>query len=191
MPLKYMNDVDIKKAFDRFKEDTRLYPEALWGGCTERTKIICDALNQMGPQAGFMCLPKEGWTDEKLSCKAKLQNGKEDEFFWVRHFVPIVQNQNGEVIVLDICLMDGPERVKDWIKHISFEGKPVEPGNYTLNHPDNIYALETHLKGMDPFIRLQGIAEEFPDRKIIPHQKKSKWLKKQNALQYKLSSRER
>ena len=191
MSLKYMNDADIKKAFDAFKADVRLHPEALWGGCTERTKIICDALNQKGPQAGFMCLPKEGWTDEKLSCKAKLQNKKEGEFFWIRHFVPIVQNQNGEVIVLDVCLMDGPEKLKDWIKHISFEGKPVEPGNYTLNHPDNIYALETHLKGMDPFVRLQGIAEEFPDRKIIPWQKKSKWLKKQNVLQCKLSSRER
>lgn len=186
-----MNNTDIKKAFDMFKEDGRLHPEALWGGCTERTKIICDALNQKEPQAGFMCLPKEGWTDEKLSCKAKLQNGKEDEFFWVRHFVPIVQNKKGEIIVLDICLMDGPERVKDWIKHISFEGKLVKPGNYTLNHPGNIFALQAHLKGMDPFVRLQGIAEEFPDRKIIPHQKKSKWLKEQNARQCKISSRER
>ena len=191
MSLKYMNDADIKKAFDRFKGDARLHPEALWSGCVERTKIICDILNQKEPYAGFMCLPKEGWTDEKLSCKAKLQNGKEDEFFWIRHFVPIVQNQNEDVIVLDICLMDGPEKLKNWIQHISFEGKPVEYGNYTLNHPGNIYALQAHLKGIDPFVRLQRIAESFPDRNIIPHQKKSKWLKEQNALKYKLSSRER
>jgi len=191
MSLKYMNDADIKKAFDMFKDDVRLHPEVLWGGCTERTQIICDALNQKEPQAGFMCLPKEGWTDEKLSCRAKLQNGKEDEFFWIRHFVPVVQNQKGEVIVLDICLMDGPERLRDWIRHISFEGKRLKPGNYSLNHPGNIGALQAHLKGIDPFVRLQGIDEEFPDRKIVPHQKKSKWLMEQNALKCNLSSRER
>ena len=191
MSLQYMNDADIKKAFDQFKDDVRLHPEVLWGGCTERTKIICDALNKDKPQAGFMCLPKEGWTDEKLSCRAILQNGKEDEFFWIRHFVPVVQNKKGEIIVLDICLMDGPERLKDWIKYISFEGKTLKMGNYSLNHPNNIYALQVHLRGQDPFDRLQGTAANFPDRNIIPHQKKSNWLKEQMALKCLSCSRVR
>ena len=182
MTLKQMNNKKIIEAFNRFKDDPGLYTDCLWGGCAERTSIICRELQQQGEDVGYILLPQDGFCDEKLSCKAKLKNGKMDNFIWIRHFVPFVFNEQNEAVIFDICLMDGPERFHDWKKYILYDNQPLKKEHYSFNHPKSIDGIDMMLKYKDPHINLAGIAQNYTQRRIIPNQIKSKWLREQQAL---------
>ena len=179
MTLKRMKNTDIIKAFNEFKDNPCFYTYCLQGGCAERTRIICQELQEKGEDAGYILLPNNGWCDEKLSCKAKLKNGQTHDFVWIRHFVPFVFNEQNEAIVFDICLMDGPERFHDWKKHVLYDGKPLTKEHYSFNHPNNISGIDMVLKYKDPFINLAGSAANYNEFPISPNQIKSKWLSEQ------------
>ncbi len=184
MSLKRMKNQKIIQAFNQFKKDSRLHPELFRTGCEERTKIICQILTDQGEEAGFLVVPKEngGYCDEKLSCSVQLQNGGLHNFKWTNHFVPFVINEQGKIIVLDICLMDGPELLENWCQHIKYNGKKLNPRDCLLNHPKNISGLDLILRGQDPYARLETFANPNAWDNIVPHQRHSKWLAQQNSL---------
>lgn len=179
-----MTDSDIIRAFNHYKSDSRLHPELLRTGCIERTKIICNELAEKKEEAGYVVVPKigQGYSDnEEVTCTATLTSGLPYTFKWTNHFVPFVLDQKNQLVVLDMCLMDGPETLKDWCRHIQFQGKRLSPDNCILNHPHDAQYLDIFIHHQDPVERLDIFSSPSAPDNIIPHQIPSKWLQHQHT----------
>ena len=120
MNLKQVDSLTIIQLFNQLKKETYLYPELYRTGCIERTRIICDELISKGVQVGFAVMPKENIGEYVLSSRAILKSGVRHDFKWTQHCVPYVMNKKGQRIVLDVCLMDGPEKFENWQKNVIY-----------------------------------------------------------------------
>lgn len=171
-----MKNTDIIKIFNQWKNDPRLHNEILATGCMERTRIICEDLMNKGFDCGFIYFPKEEKKDESLSCVATLKKGQKFCFHWMRHVVPFVKDEQGKIIVLDVCLMDGPESFENWAKHILINEHPLKKSDVFLNSSDFLPVLEYRSKNKDPWYALKSANTLYQHVAIQPNQVKSLWL---------------
>ena len=169
---------DIIKVFNQWKDDPRLHNDILATGCMERTRIICEDLVNKGFSCGFIYLPKEERKDDILSCVAKLKNGQSHCFHWMRHVVPFVKDEEGKIVVLDECLMDGPESFENWSKHILIHNRSLKRSDVFLNSSDFLPVLEYRSKNKDPWYALKSLAVLYHHVAIQQNQVKSLWLQK-------------
>lgn len=176
MKLKRVDSLTIIQLFNQLKKEGYLHPELYRTGCIERTRIICDEMIAKGVQVGFAVMPKENIGEYVLSSRAMLKKGFSHNFKWVQHCVPFLINRKGQKIILDICLMNGPEKFENWRKSVLYGNDPITSDDCIFCTAEEVPLLSHMLMGQkNPFTRLESFSKQETQLKIIPFQRKSKW----------------
>ena len=151
-----MNNTDIVSMFNQFKNDPNMHTDVYSGGCIQRTGKILEKIQ------GACYVVFVGENGQDIRC---LDTGTR----WKQHYVPVVFDETRTPVVLDVCLMDGPETLDNYMKH--FENLVLFLG------PDSELRLQD-LNTYEP-VSAQNILDEMSvsarDR-IIPNRVQSKWL---------------
>lgn len=152
-----MKNIDIVRLFNELKSDPNMHTDTYSSGCIQRTGKILEKI----PEACFAVFMGENGQD--ISCL-------ETKTTWKQHYVPIVFDEQQNPLVLDICLMDGPERLEDYKMHFSNLSLLFGP-EAELGLPDlNTYSSASAQNILD---QISVSAEN----KIVPNSVKSNWLK--------------
>ena len=174
-----MKDTDIVEIFNKYKNDSRMCTEVYATGCIERTEIICEELESKGIKVYWIGL--YGATADGITLNEDIfqSHNRKGSICWQYHYAPVLFNDEKIPLVLDVCMMDGPERIENWLKHFqNVENNPLLcPFD---DEKDKIIWHAGHFK------KLAEIAlEKKRKNKIYPNSVTSKWLeefnKKQNA----------
>lgn len=151
-----MNNADIVSVFNKFRNDPQMHTDVYSGGCIQRTGKILEDI----PDACYVIFMGENGQD--ICCS-------DTKTKWKQHYVPIVFDETRTPVVLDVCLMDGPETLDNYMKH--FENLVLFVG------PDSELRLQD-LNTYEP-VSAQNILDEISvsarDR-ITPNSVRSKWL---------------
>ena len=160
-----MKNIDIIRLFNELKNDPNMHTDTYFSGCIQRTGKVLERI----PEACFAVFMGENGQD--ISCL-------ETKTTWKQHYVPIVFDEEQNPLVLDICLMDGPERLEDYKKHFQnlslLFGPEAELGLGDLNTYSSASAQNI----------LDQISVSAKD-KIVPNKVKSNWLEGFNLDQIK------
>ena len=173
-----MKNFEIVKLFDKYKKSPEMQTEYYMDGCIQRTGKILSDLEEQGQKSSL------------LVCLGMPENIKSKEYpaiKWHQHFAPIVFDEKGKAVVLDICLMDGPEYFDEYKKH--FENIQIFMGpndGAGVNFLEN-FSIENYAQKLNDIAK----KEKNQKNKIIPNAIKSKWMQEYNeefALKNKLIS---
>ena len=152
-----MKNTDIIRLFNELKNDPNMHTDTYSSGCIQRTGKILERV----PGACFAVFMGENGQD--ISCL-------ETKTTWKQHYVPIVFDEQQTPLVLDICLMDGPESLEDYKTHFQnlslLFGPEAELGLADLN----TYSSASAQSILDKISVAEG-------NKIVPNKVQSNWLK--------------
>ena len=176
-----MKNSQLIDLFNHFKDDPKLYPSFYQDGCVFRTKAICDYLlnnkefeNEKVLFARISPVQNKG----RVTClKAPLKNKKKTKISWDEHWVPLVFDEKNEMIVLDICLMNGPEKLSDYLKN--FDNAEIKKADIcNAKNQMDYYLLEMRSNARKD---LEDMAKNPYNAylEIMPNSVKSNWLKNQ------------
>ena len=176
MILRKIDSLTVIQLFNQLKKENYLHPELYRTGCIERTRIICDEMISKGVGVGFAIMPKENNGEYVLSSRAMLKNGVRHNFKWTQHCVPFITNERDQKIVLDVCLMNAPERFETWQKNVLYQNNPITLDDCIFCATEEVPLLSHMLMGYkNPFARLECFSKQETHLSIIPFQKKSRW----------------
>lgn len=173
-----MKNTEIVSLFNKYKKSPEMQTPYYMDGCIQRTGKILFDLEEQSQEVSFLLC---------LGSKEKIKSKEHANISWHQHYVPVVFDENGDAVVLDICLLNGPEYVDEYKKH--FENLQIladQDADLCLNDLDG-FEIENYAQ------KLQEIAEnkKNQENKIIPNTVKSKWMQKYNeefALRRRLTS---
>ena len=162
-----MKNTDIIRLFNELKNDPTMHIDTYSSGCIQRTGKILERV----PGACFAVFMGENGQD--ITCL-------ETKTTWKQHYGPIVFDEEQNPLVLDICLMDGPERLEDYKTHFQnlslLFGPEAELGLEDLNTYSSASA--------------QNILDQISastENRIAPNKVKSNWLESFSLDQIKKS----
>lgn len=179
------------KLFNAFAENSELRNYVINDGCYERAHKICQKIEEMGKNAYFVLTKK----DCSGAYSAKFLAKKKNKYVrfshnWSSHIAAVVMVNNDktgkkEALVLDTMLLDGPETLDNWNKHIIDNSKDCNAGLDCVRYDgwDKSW-LEEKCKNGTPLIDIEN---KYSDCNII--KKKSNWLnnyKEESAQKIKM-----
>ena len=176
-----MKNSQLIELFNHFKDNPKMYPSFYQDGCVFRTKAICDyLLNQKEFEGEKVLFARISPLQDKgrITClKTPLKNKKKAKISWDEHWVPLVFDEKNELVVLDICLMNGPEKLTDYLKH--FDNAEIKTQDIcNAKNQMDYYLLDMHNKGrMDLTDMVQNPYNAYLE--IVPHKVTSNWMKEQ------------
>ncbi len=193
-----MKNSKIVEIFNKFKKDPQMHTDFYQDGCIYRTRKLCDYIIENSEFAGekiFFVRISPIQDKGKVICNsASLKNLKNEKICWDEHWIPLVFDENNNPIALDICLMDGPEKLNDYI--FNFDNAEIKQNDicdarykydYMLFLINNRWRYDLSKIANNPY------NEEY---KIFPNMIHSNWLKKQrkaenytDSLEYMIAKR--
>lgn len=171
----FMKNSQIIEIFNRFKNNPKMHTEFYHGGCVQRTKAICDYIlgNKDYSNDEILFTKIIPQNSSFIICETPyIQDSKTAPIKWTEHWVPIVYDEKNERVVLDICLMDGPERLSDYILH--FSNAQIVESNMCNARDSLDYDLFFMALNNGRTLELVALDEE--NIKIHPNMEKSHWL---------------
>ena len=171
-----MKNSQIIEIFNQFKNDPQMHTEFYHDGCIYRTKQLCDYIlknHEFDKERVYFAqlTPKERG---KINCTTvHMKNGENNGISWGEHWVPIVYDENNEMIVLDICLMDGPEKLTDYMNN--FENAEIKK-DYICNARSADYNL-LYIKTYNFRIDEMANNTNNEEYKIYPNTVHSNWIR--------------
>lgn len=183
-----MKNSQIVGIFNKFKNNPEMYTQFYHDGCICRTQAICDfVLNDDKLRNENVSFARITPIDDrkKINCNtADFQNKNTHKISWDEHWIPIVYDENKEAVVLDICLMDGPEKLSDYM--LNFSNAEIKENEY-CNAKDALdYSLFSIANRNRMSLKDITNNPENEKTKIHPNTVPSRWLQ-----DYKKKTREK
>lgn len=179
-----MKNSQLIDLFNHFKDDPKLYPSFYQDGCVFRTKAICDyLLNNKEFEGEKVLFARISPLHDKgrITClKTPLKNKKKTKISWDEHWVPLVFDEKNELVVLDICLMNGPEKLSDYLKN--FDNAEIKKADIcNAKNQMDYYLLEMRSNARKD---LNDVAQNPYNAyfEIMPNKVASNWMKEQKKL---------